>query len=137
MNDQAPAAFPWPPYYGHFNFFEARMRGHGRIKAMSASAEGVYDLTLTTGVSIRVFICECYSFGAAEYVETTSKLGRLDAIIINSAWCGYTSDAKRTARAEKVGLYKIGDFMAALNRPNLWDYLNEGEKEAFKKKGWL
>jgi hypothetical protein len=79
----------------------------------------------------------CYSFGVAEYVETTRQLGHLDAIIINSMWCGYTWDAKRTTRADKVGLYKIRDFMAALNKQNLWDYLNDSEKEKFAKEGWL
>lgn len=83
------SAYPWPSYYGHFNFFEARMRGHSRIKGLKNDGGGVYDLTLTTGDTKRIFICECYSFGAAEYVETNGKLGSLDAIIINSAWCGY------------------------------------------------
>lgn len=137
MNDQAVPVFPWPPYYGHFHFFEARMRTHGRVKALQAGANGIYDLTLTSGAVIRVFICECYSFGVAEYFETKEKVGRLDAIVINSMWCGYTSEAKRAARSDKVGLYKIGDFMAALNRANLWDLLNESEKETFSKKGWL
>src|SRR3546814_1248291 len=34
-------------------------------------------------------ICECYAFGVADYIETTGKLGHLDLVIINSAWCGY------------------------------------------------
>lgn len=135
--DEQTSAFPWPSYYGHFNFFEARMRGHSRVAAFKGNDAGVYDLTLASGGSIRIFICECYSFGLAEYIETIEKLGRLDAIVINSAWCGYTWDAKRTSRSDKVGLYKIGDFMAALNKPEVWDYLNDAEKETFQKKGWL
>ncbi|WP_159008522.1 hypothetical protein [Bradyrhizobium sp. S69] len=137
MSDEVTPTFPWPSYYGHFNFFEARMRGHGSVKAINANPNGVYDLTLTSGRLIRVFICECYSFGVAEYTEVTQKLGHLDAIIINSAWCGYTWDAKRTTRADKVGLYKIGDFMSALNKHNAWDHLNDAEKEKFAKEGWL
>jgi hypothetical protein len=131
------SAFPWPSYYGHFNFFEARMRGHSRITGIKGDGNGIYNLTLASGGSMRIFICECYSFGVAEYVETIEKLGQLDVIVVNSAWCGYTWDAKRTARSDKVGLYKIADFMAALNKPKVWDYLNDSEKEAFKTKGWL
>ena len=86
---------------------------------------------------LRVFVCECYSFGAAEYVEVIANLGKVDVVLINSAWCGYTLDAKRACRNDKVGLFKIGDFMAALNKPKVWEYLNEGEQEAFTKKGWL
>jgi hypothetical protein len=130
------AAYPWPSYYGHFDFFEGRMRSHSRIASIMGSGDGVYDLGLKKGGALRVFICECYSFGVAEYTEVVAKLGQLDAIIINSAWCGYTPDAKRMCRTDKVGLFKIKDFMAALNKPDLSSYLNATEKEAFAKKGW-
>jgi hypothetical protein len=113
------------------------MRGHSRITGLETVGGGRYDLTLASGGSMRIFICECYSFGVAEYVEAIEKLGPLDAIVVNSAWCGYTPDAKRTSRSDKVGLYKIADFMAALNKPKVWDYLNDSEREAFQRKGWL
>lgn len=131
------STFPWPSYYRHFNFFEARMRTHSRIASIKGHGDGVYELGLSAGGSLRVFVCECYSFGVAEYGETVERLGKVDAIIINSAWCGYTPDAKRACRADKVGLYKIGDFMAALNKLKLWEYLNEVEVENFTKRGWL
>src|SRR3546814_12029570 len=41
------------------------------------------------GDVLRLFICECYAFGVADYIETTGKLGHLDLVIINSAWCGH------------------------------------------------
>lgn len=113
------------------------MRGHSRIKSLIGDGNGIYDLALNAGGSMRIFICECYSFGVAEYIETIDKLGPLDVIVINSAWCGYTLDAKRTSRSNNVGLYKIGDFMAALNKPEIWGYLNDREAETFKEKGWL
>ena len=129
--------FPWPPYYGHFLFFEQRMGQHSSVTNIKACGAGVYELTNAFGNLIRVFICECYSFGAAEYIETIKKVGNLDAIVINSAWCGYTMDAKRMARADKVGLFKIGDFMSALNRANTWEFPNKTETEFFTQKGWL
>ncbi len=129
--------FPWPPYYGHFAFFEQRMNAHSRIASLKAHGDGIYDITTGLGKTLRIFICECYSFGAAEYVESTQALGRLDAIVINSAWCGYTMVAKRLTRSEKVGLFTIGGFMSALNKANLWDYLTEAEHEIFKTNGWL
>ena len=113
------------------------MIGHGRILDLNFIDNGVYELTLKASKKLRVFICECYSFGAAEYVEVTENLGRVDAIIINSIWCGYTLDAKRLCRDQKVGLFKIADFMAALNKPEFWSYLDEDETKAFKAKGWL
>lgn len=129
--------FPWPSYYGHFNFFEQRMDAHSQIVEVKSLGQGSYELTNRFGKVLKVFICECYSFGVAEYLETKQTFERLDVIIINSAWCGYTMDAKRSAREAKIGLYKIGDFMAALNKVDVWSHLNEPEQEVFKQKGWL
>jgi hypothetical protein len=129
--------FPWPPYYGHFQFFEKRMRSHSQVSNLKALGNGLYEITTRNGDALRVFACECYSFGAAEYVETTEALGHLDVILINSAWCNYTLEAKRLCRTDKVGLFKIGDLMAALNRQGLHNHLTKDEREAFKKNGWL
>jgi len=113
------------------------MKEHSQVTTLEAQGGGVYELTNIFGKKLRIFVCECYSFGAAEYTETKDKLGRLDAIIVNSAWCGYTSQAKRLARGEKVGLFKIGDFMSALNKADFSQYLNDKEHESFQKNGWL
>jgi hypothetical protein len=95
-------SFPWPPHYGHFKFFESRMRGHSRVSTLTARGGGVYELSLVSDKSLRIFICECYSYGVAEYIETTEILGALDVVIINSSWCGYTYEAKNLCRNHKV-----------------------------------
>lgn len=128
--------FPWRPYYGHFAFFEQRMNAHSNVASLKANGDGVYELTTKFGRTLKIFICECYSFGAAEYIETIEALGKLDAIVINSIWCGYTMDAKRFTRNDKVGLFQIGNFMSALNKVDVWDHLTKVELETFKKNGW-
>src|SRR3546814_8456968 len=87
--------------------------------------------------SLRLFICECYAFGVADYIETTGKLGHLDLVIINSAWCGYSPDAKRYCRDESVGLFEIGELMGALPRADYWNYLTKRETDLFRKNGWM
>lgn len=129
--------FPWPSHYRHFNYFEAQMKKHGKVASLTAHGSGVYDLTRIQGDTLRIFICECYAFGVAEYMETIENLGHVEVVIINSAWCGYTPDAKLHCRESNVGLFKIGDFMGALHSDDYWQYLTEVEKENFKKQGWL
>ncbi|WP_193188394.1 hypothetical protein [Nisaea sediminum] len=129
--------FPWPSHYGNYNFFEERLSNHSKVASLRSQGDGIYQLTLKRGETLRVFICECYAFGIAEYMETIEQIGKLNAVIINSAWCGYSPDAKRFCRESRVGLFTIGEFMAALNRPRYWDYLTDDEKEYFKKQGWL
>lgn len=126
--------FPWPSHYGHFNFFEERMREHHKVRQLHKRGNGVYEIELKSGNALRVFICECYSFGMAEYYEVKQNLGKVDVIVISSAWCGYTDDVKLHSRQIRVGVFNIRDFMAALNRERLWEYLNDDEKERFKGK---
>lgn len=128
--------FPWQSYYGDFRFFEDRMKLHSDVVSLEHGGTGIYELVRKNGTRLRVFICECYAFGVAQYVEAVEHLGGLDAVIINSAWCGYSPDAKRYCQDQKVGLFKIGDFMAALNRSDFWNHLNADEIEFFKEKGW-
>lgn len=131
------ASFPWPSYYGHYRYFEEKMDRHGKVTSLKVEGNGVYQVTRTQGDRLRVFICECYAFGIAEYIETVEQLGRLDAVIINSAWCGYSPDAKRHCRDGNVGLFRIGEFMGALHRADYWAYLTAKDEEYFKKEGWM
>tara|TARA_R110001606_G_scaffold339746_1_gene487863 strand:- start:352 stop:762 length:411 start_codon:yes stop_codon:yes gene_type:complete len=129
--------FPWPSYYGHFNYFETQINNHGKVTALTAQGGGVYELTRTQGDMLRVFICECYAFGVAEYMETVENIGEIDAVIINSAWCGYTPDAKFHCRQSKVGLFKIGELIGALHSRDHWSYLTQEQEEYFEEQGWL
>ncbi|MDT3230136.1 MULTISPECIES: hypothetical protein [Pseudomonas] len=117
--------FPWMSHYEEYGFFEDRMRGHNKVSSLKNIQGGLYDLSLTNGKILKIFICECYSYGVAEYQETIQKLGQLDAIIINSNWCGYSPEAKIYCRERSVGLFKIREFMAALNLTRYWEYLTE------------
>ena len=129
--------FPWPSYYGHFNFFEKAIRNHSRVRKLEASdKEGVYHVKLDDGRTIRTFVCECYSFGVAEYHEVLERVGRVDAVVISSNWCGYTGSAKRATYEDETGLFSIRDFMAALNKRPIWTYTTDYDRKRAKKAGW-
>lgn len=127
--------FPWPNSYGHFNFFEERMHAHGRVRALNSLGDGLYQITRLDGTILKVFVCECYAYGVAEYAETVQNLGHLDAIIISSVWCGYTYELKLDRRDQGVGVFKIAEFMGALNHRDFWRYLTTEQEEYFREKG--
>ncbi|MEX5537202.1 hypothetical protein ABFV54_18965 [Pseudomonas syringae] len=119
--------FPWMSHYGEYKFFEERMRNHNKVSKLKNIQGGLYEILLKNGKTLKIFICECYSYGVAEYEETVQKLGPLDAIIINSNWCGYSSEAKSYCRERLVGLFDIRELMAALNLTRYWEYPTENE----------
>lgn len=128
--------YPWMSYYGNYNFFEKRMREHRNVKTITKVNPSLYQIELTDGRVVKTFICECYSFSVAEYIESCENLGELNAVVISSSWCGYSLDVKHDCMNEHIGVYDIGGFMAAINMKNYWQYLTEYEKEKFKEKGW-
>jgi len=95
----------------------------------------LYEIDHVDGRTLIVFICDCYSFGIAEYYESVETLGDLNAVIINSNWCGYTMEAKFYCQEHDIGLFGIKGFMTALNLRNYWEYLTEEEKEYLKENG--
>lgn len=129
--------FPWRSHYGHYKYFEGLMAKHAKVTSLTPKGDGVYNLTRSQGDTLRVFICECYAFGVAEYMETVERLGRIDALIISSMWCSYSPNAKRNCRDTNVGLFTIRGFMGALHHKEYWNYLTAEEKEYFKEQGWL
>lgn len=129
--------YPWMSYYENYDYFEQRMSEHNRVSGIDKINPSLYHIELVNGNVIKTFICECYSFDVAEYFEATQELGELNAVVINSIWCGYSLEVKHLCRNRQVGIYKIREFMAALNMERYWQYLTDYEKEQFKEKGWL
>jgi hypothetical protein len=128
--------YPWISYYGNYNFFEQKMRAHTNVETIIKVSPSLYHIKLIDGRIIKTFICECYSFGIAEYLESCENLGELNAVVISFNWCSYSLEVKRHCMHENVGVYDIGGFMAAIRMNNYWQYLTEYENEKFKEKGW-
>lgn len=126
--------FPWLSYYKHYRFFEERMRDHSRVLDFKTINTGLYEVALIRGGVLKVFICECYAFDDAEYHEVVENYGKVDAIVISSLWCGYSLQTKIDRMKERVGIFDIRGFMAALNKQNFWEYMTEGERERIAKK---
>lgn len=129
--------FPWLSYYGNYEFFEQRMLEHNQVDSYENIGDGLYNIRLTSGRNLKVFICECYAYGSAEYIESCENYGKLDAVVINGNWCGYSLELKHECMQSEVGIFTVGGFMAAINRNRFWTYLTDYEKEQFQRFGWL
>ena len=67
--------FPWLSYYKNYDYFEEIIKNHNKIKSIQNIGIGLYEITLSRDKKLRLFICDCYSFGMAEYYETIGNLG--------------------------------------------------------------
>jgi len=127
-----PAAnedFPWMSYYKNYNSFLSNIRNHDRVVNVEVidAPNGLFKI-VQEDRTLRVFICECYSFGVAEYEEAIEFFTTLDAIIINSNWCKYTPEVKQYCKEHRVGVFKISEFFGAINLTNFWNYISPDER---------
>lgn len=72
-----PAAniqFPWMSYYGNYNILKRRLKLHSKVSDVIEAdvSQGLYHV-VQENRTLKVFICECYCFGVAEYEEGQSK----------------------------------------------------------------
>jgi len=125
--------FPWLSYYKNYSFFEERMKEHSKVSGLKLINTGLYEITLTRGSVLKVFICECYAFDDAAYHEVIENYGKVDAVVISSNWCSYYFETKLERMREQVGIFDIKGFMAAINKPNHWEYLTEDERNRMKR----
>jgi hypothetical protein len=105
------------------------MREHSKVSGLKLINTGLYEMTLTSSSVLKVFICECYAFDDAVYHELIANYGKVDAVVISSNWCGYNFETKLERMREKVGIFDLRGFMAAINKPNYWEYMTEYERE--------
>ncbi|WP_433692418.1 hypothetical protein [Herbaspirillum seropedicae] len=126
--------YPWLSYHGNYRFFEERMMEHSQVTQLDRLGTGHYRLVRSSGQELVVFICECYSFGASECDEVIENIGPIDAVVINSSWCGYALDFKLDRMKNEVGIFTIGEFMAALNMPKFWLYLSPQQKKDLERR---
>ena len=122
--------FPWMSYYKNYNYFLNILRNHNKVSKIVElnKDKGYFKLYLKDSRELKLFICECYCFSVAEYEEALSNLKEIDAVVINSSWCGYTSDVKDYCKAQKVGIFKISEFLGAINLKNFWNYIPPDER---------
>ncbi len=52
------STFPWLSYYGHYAFFESRMREHRKVRDIKRIDTGLYDVHLLDGRTLRIFILD-------------------------------------------------------------------------------
>src|SRR4051794_3017222 len=104
------------PSEDSFAYFERAIGGHSRVRALRRDGDQVYIVERKSGPDVRVWLCDIYTLGVADYYEIREADPDIDAIVVVSLWNSYTEDAADQARDDGIGIFKPGEFMSALHR---------------------
>jgi hypothetical protein len=104
------------PADSSFEFFETAIRGHSRVKRLARVADQAYVVERQSLPEVRVWLCDIYTLGVADYYAIRDADPEVNAIVVVSIWNSYTADAVQQARNDDVGIFTPKEFMSALHR---------------------
>lgn len=105
-----------PPSASSREWFEQRLDQHTRVRGFQAEGDHVYVIQRRGLPDIRVWLCEIYMLGVADYEAIRNADPAVDAIVVLSAWNHYTPEAQSLGASEGVGVFKPGELLSALHR---------------------
>lgn len=114
-------------------FLEKVLRTHDRIREFRREDDYSYQLTLKDDREMCIVAVNIYRMGLADLLELVERYPQVDCVINVSVWNDYTGEAKEYALSRKLGLFKLKEFMGALNWTHPWKYVPPDEREENQK----
>ena len=112
-------------------FFEQILARHAKVFTYQELDNFVYELLLENGTKYLVWLTNKYTVSINDVVEKLAE--GLDALVTISGWNDYTYEAKEYALQQHFGLFKIREFMGALNYPDPSQYYMGIDEEEGKR----
>lgn len=112
-------------YYTIPRYFEARMHEHNSVLSIndvSTEEHFLYRIRRARFDSVLVWLSDSYLFTDMDYVNRPTELGRGDYIVIAKPEGGGGA-SRGLIEAAEIGVGKLSDFMGALNRRDMWNYI--------------
>ncbi len=107
-------------------FFENRMAEHGAVRCCSLVPDAdhvIYNVERKIFAPVRVLLSDEYFYSEFCYLQRPAMFQTSGFILVARPEATLDSSLSAQARADGVGLGKIGALMGALRRENYWEYL--------------
>lgn len=115
-------------------YFLNAIGSHNKVEKIEQIGDQLFKINKTNGSKMLVHLTNIYVVSEAEVIEIMSGHNHIDAIVTISAWNSYSERGKEVAKANKIGLFLMDEFMGALNfEGNLFiNYLTKWQREQLK-----
>jgi hypothetical protein len=113
------------PYYKDIQFVQMKLQSHDRVVGFErvGNSDQLLAVTRTFADTLHVWLSDVYTLGEAEYLFLREQTPEINCIVSVSGYDRYTGEAKEQAVRDHVGLFKIGEFLGALNVKEFWTYV--------------
>lgn len=117
-------------------FFEKAMNQHDKVAYIRKISEYYYEVIRENMPSVNVLVTNFYTVGLANVQEILSDYNDIDCIVTISNWNGYTQEAQDWGTSHHVGVFKMDEFMGALNVSEPYRYLRPKDRENNSEHPW-
>lgn len=100
---------------GITNIIKKFLSSHGSIASIEEISRGVFAVERKNGTRLRIFVTHTYFFTEYTYEKVLSADPNVSAIVCSNPYSGYTPSVKERCLAANIGLFKLSEFMGALN----------------------
>lgn len=97
-------------------YIEKFLANHSFINRMEKLNIAMFDVDLKDGRSLRVFATNTYFFTEYTFEKVMAVDPAIDAIICSNPYGGYTWAAKALCINNKIGLFRLKEFMGAIRK---------------------
>jgi glyceraldehyde-3-phosphate dehydrogenase/erythrose-4-phosphate dehydrogenase len=92
------------------------MEAHTKVRNVEKVSPNCWDLTLTNGAVVHVFITDVYTFSVSDYALLRERHSGVNIIVSASGWNHFSSEAAEQAAADGVATVHIGgELMSVLH----------------------
>ena len=124
-------------YYTIPEYFISRMREHSSVESVddvSTNEHYLYRIRRTRYGDTLVWLSDAYSFTDMDYVNRPDQLTRGDYIVIAKPEGGGGA-SYHLVEAAQIGVGKLASLMGALNKREMWTYVEPSWEEKQARKG--
>jgi hypothetical protein len=92
------------------------MAAHTKVRNVEKVSPSRWDLTLTNGAVVHVFITDVYTFSASDYAMLREKYPEVQCIVSASGWNHFSTQAAEEAARDGVATVHLGaNLMSVLH----------------------
>jgi hypothetical protein len=92
------------------------MEAHRKVRNVDKLSPNRWDLALTNGAVLHIFITDVYTFSVSDYALLRERHSEVNIIVSASGWNHFSSEAAERATADGVATVHIGgELMSVLH----------------------
>ena len=104
------------PSFASQDFFREIMEGHSKVREVTRQSPSRWDLVMSTGKILKVFITDVYTFSLSDYSALRAQHRDVDVIVSASNWNHFSTAASEQSEQDGVATLMLGrELMGALH----------------------